>query len=76
MAYMKPKCTCGKDLQYAGKAYVILDVKRDGRISRYDPYISPTDDGVRLWCRVCDKNYELIIDSKERIFRGNRISRY
>lgn len=69
MAYKKPVCDCGEDLDYSGEAYVILSIKNDGSLSRYKPYLSTAENG-HLWCKDCKNYYSYELDSKERLLRG------
>jgi hypothetical protein len=70
LAYKRPECECGVELSYTGNAFVILNVKSNGKLSKYRPYVSPKKGESSLWCRVCEHNYSVELDSKERIFRG------
>ncbi|MFY0516351.1 hypothetical protein ACOMCU_00775 [Lysinibacillus sp. UGB7] len=72
MAYQKPICECGSDLRYSGQAFVILNVRSNGKISRFNPYLSTSDKG-HLWCLSCKNYYAFELDEKERILRGKRI---
>ncbi len=74
MAYKKPVCDCGNNLQFIGNPFAILNVKTDGRLSAYRPFIRsehiPSD---RLKCRACEIYYKCHFDNKDRVFRGVKL---
>lgn len=74
MAYKQPVCDCGRNLHFVGHPFVVLTLKRDGRLSAQSPFIRPANiPSDNLKCRSCEIYFKCHFDDKDRAFRGEKL---
>lgn len=74
MAYEKPKCECGSELNVYTQSLHgnITKIKKNGDFHlKSDSYYEKRDMNPRLKCADCPREYEIDFDDKCRVIRGD-----
>lgn len=76
MSYEKPECDCGEDLIYFSQHFYDIrrKIRKDGQLYKYrNLFAHGGFMHERLICEKCSDAYEVDMDSKGRIFKGEKI---
>ncbi|MGN4544811.1 hypothetical protein [Bacillus cereus group sp. MYBK95-2] len=71
--YEKPHCQCGADLRFIGDLSVIASINSNGTPSRVGLFIGKDHRVFRLWCPLCNCEYQGSVDETGRIIMGKEL---